>query len=191
MFGKSIVSTTAVFPKFVRYTDLSGADLVGANLQEAPLERANLEGAELLVVDFSNARLDGAIITSANGTYSNFSGATLSDASFNDTELQGAVFDRADLGGTRLAQSYDLSDSQIIEACTSSTIPPVLPGTSRTPRSLRHAPRRLSLRCCRSIWYGSADLAEWRQNRTRRLTSRANRTGSPRLLRRPFGQARG
>ena len=64
---------------------------------------------------------------SANGAYSNFAGADLSDASFTDTELQGAVFDGADLGGTRLNRSYDLSDSQIEKACTSSDTPPVLP----------------------------------------------------------------
>ena len=108
-------------------TDLREADLVGATLHEATLERANLEGAELLVADFSNAQLHGAIITSANGAYSNFSGATLSDASFDDTELQGAVFDRADLGGTRLDRSYNLSDSQIAEACSSTDSAPVLP----------------------------------------------------------------
>ena len=107
--------------------DLTGADLVGTLFHDAYMENVNLKGAELLVADFSNARLSGAVIVSANGAYSNFAGADLTGASFNDTELQGAVFDDADLGGTRLGQSYDLSDTQIEAACTSSGIPPDLP----------------------------------------------------------------
>ena len=107
--------------------NLTDADLTGAILHDAILEGANLKGTELIVADFSRAQLAGAVITLANGTYSNFAGADLSDASFADTELQGAVFDGADLGGTRLNQSYDLSDSQIEKACTSSDTPPVLP----------------------------------------------------------------
>lgn len=107
--------------------DLSGADLVGAVFQDAFMEKANLEGAELLVANFSNARLAGAIVTSANGTYSNFAGADLSNANFSDTELQGALFDGADIGGARLSQSYDLSDTQIERACASSDASPILP----------------------------------------------------------------
>ena len=108
-------------------SNLTGSDLVGAVLHGADLERSNLTGAELLVTDFSNALMEGAVITSANGTYSNFSGADLTDTIFHDTELQGAVLDGADLGGARLSQSYDLSDSQIEKACASSDTPPVLP----------------------------------------------------------------
>ena len=107
--------------------DLTGADLVGADFEGAFMENVNLTEAELLVANFSNAQLAGAIVTSANATYSNFAGADLSGASFRDTELQGAVFDGADLGGTRLIQSYDLSDSQIELACASPNDPPILP----------------------------------------------------------------
>ena len=57
----------------------------------------------------------------------NLSGADLSHANFRDTELQGALFDGADIGGARLSQSYDLSDSQIEKACASSDAPPNLP----------------------------------------------------------------
>ena len=48
-------------------------------------------------------------------------------ANFSDTELQGALFDGADIGGARLSQSYDLSDTQIEGACASSDTPPILP----------------------------------------------------------------
>ena len=107
--------------------DLREADLVGAVFEDAFMENANLEGAELLVANFSNAQLAGAIVTSANGTYSNFAGADLTNANFSDTELQGALFDGANIGGARLSQSYDLSDSQIGEACAAPDAPPVLP----------------------------------------------------------------
>ena len=107
--------------------DLTGADLTGAVLEAATLEKANLGGAELLVTDFSHADLAGALVTSANGAYSNFAGADLSGASFTDTELQGAVLDGADIGGTRLQQAYNLSDTQIGDACASSHTPPLLP----------------------------------------------------------------
>ena len=107
--------------------DLSEADLVGAVFEEAYMEKVNLEGAELLVANFSDAHLAGAIVTSANGAYSNFAGADLSNADFGDTELQGALFDRANIGGARLSQSYDLSNTQIEKACAPSDAPPVLP----------------------------------------------------------------
>ena len=107
--------------------DLTGADLVGAVFENAYMEDVKLEDAELLVADFSNARLAGAILTSANGAYSNFADADLSGANFRDTELQGAVFDGADLGGTRLGQAHNLSDTQIEKACASSDTPPLLP----------------------------------------------------------------
>ena len=56
-------------------------------------------------------------------------------ASFRDTELQGALFDGADIGGARLSQSYDLSDTQIEGACASSDTPPILPAhLGRTDR---------------------------------------------------------
>ena len=107
--------------------DLTEADLTGAVFERAFVENADMEGAELLVADFSNARLHGAIVTSANGTYSNFAGADLSHADFADTELQGAVFDGANLGSTRLRQSYNLSDTQIDTACAPTGSPPILP----------------------------------------------------------------
>ena len=107
--------------------DLTGADLAGAVFEQAFLEKANLNDAELLVADFSNARLHGAVLTSANGAYANFVEADLSDANFSDTELQGAVFDGADLGGTRLRQSYNLSDTQVDAACAPANDPPLLP----------------------------------------------------------------
>ena len=107
--------------------DLSDADLVGAVFHDAYMEKVNLAGAELLVANFSNAHLAGAVVTSANGAYSNFAGADLSNANFGDTELQGALFDGADIGGARLSHSYDLSDTQIGEACAPPDSPPVLP----------------------------------------------------------------
>ena len=107
--------------------DLREADLVGAVFHDAYMEKVNLEGAELLVANFSNAHLAGAIVTSANGAYSNFAGADLTNANFSDTELQGAHFAGANLGGARLSQSYDLSDTQIEEACAPSDTPPILP----------------------------------------------------------------
>ena len=89
------------------------------------------------VADFSNAHLAGAIVTSANGAYSNFAGADLSNANFRDTELQGALFDGADIGGARLSQSYDLSDTQIEGACACvrhSADPAGTPGMDRDRR---------------------------------------------------------
>ena len=107
--------------------DLTGADLVGAVFENAYMEDVKLDDAELLVADFSNARLAGAILTSANGAYSEFCRRGPVRRQLPRHGASGAVFDGADLGGTRLGQAYNLSDTQIEKACASSDTPPLLP----------------------------------------------------------------
>ncbi len=125
--GGAILTRAILAEADICEADLTGADLTGAVLEAATLEKANLGGADLLVTDFSHADLADALVTSANGAYANFAGANLSGASFADTELQGAVLDGADIGGTRLQQAYNLSDTQIGGACVSSHAAPLLP----------------------------------------------------------------
>ena len=81
-------------------TDLSNANLIGANLSDtnlrgAHLSHANLIGANLRGVDLSNADLYSTNLSDAN-----LIGADLSGIDLSHTNLSGAIIDHATIGVT-------------------------------------------------------------------------------------------
>jgi hypothetical protein len=74
---------------YLRGADLGDANLRGANLRGADLGDANLRGANLRGADLGDAYLRGA----------NLRGADLGDAYLRDANLRGANLRGADLGG--------------------------------------------------------------------------------------------
>jgi hypothetical protein len=79
-------------------TDLSQANLWGANFRRASLWGANFWGADLAEADLSEANLWGAILVSANLDETNLSGAYL-----EDVNLSGAVMVRTVLANIDLS----------------------------------------------------------------------------------------
>ena len=75
-----------------RQSELIGADLYKANLQNTFMQGANFESANLNFSNLSGAQLQ----------YSNFEYAELSGAKFNYTKLNGANLKNASLGGSKL-----------------------------------------------------------------------------------------
>jgi hypothetical protein len=88
--------------------NLSGVNLIRANLSAADLSGANLSGANLLRANLSEADLSGAILSGANLLRANLSGANLSDADLSDADLSGAILIRAILSEAILSDA-DLS----------------------------------------------------------------------------------
>ena len=79
----------------LRGTELSGADLRCANLNDADLRGANLSSASLRYATLIRADLRGA----------NFNDADLRGADLNDADLRGANFRGADLRGADLSSA--------------------------------------------------------------------------------------
>ena len=110
--------------------DLSGANLVGANLPWANLFRASLSGADLVGVNLSEANLTKASLSGANLSKASLSGADLSKASLSRANLYranlpgatltGAKLTRANLTGTKLTNAdltaVDLRDANLTNA---------------------------------------------------------------------------
>ena len=82
--------------------DLSGANLVKADLSIADLSWANLFKADLYGADLSGANLSGAKLSWANLSGANLSGATLYKANLYGADLSGADLSGADLSGANL-----------------------------------------------------------------------------------------
>jgi Pentapeptide repeats (8 copies) len=86
---------------------LRGANLHGANLENALLPNVDLHGANLQGADGSNGNFSGAGLQGANlsrGTFDNadFSGADLQGANLNRADLTGADLSGANLAGANL-----------------------------------------------------------------------------------------
>tara|TARA_B100000927_G_C16124199_1_gene332504 strand:- start:69 stop:512 length:444 start_codon:yes stop_codon:yes gene_type:complete len=79
------------------HTNLSRADLFGANLRVANLRNANLSGADL-----GGAKLRGANLSNANLSGANLGSADLNSANLSNANLSGANLGFADLGRARL-----------------------------------------------------------------------------------------
>ena len=86
--------------------NLSGADLLGANLSVADLSAANFLGADLSVADLFDAHLLGTNLSVAALSAANFLGADLSVADLFDAHLLGANLSRAHLSGAKLSAAY-------------------------------------------------------------------------------------
>ena len=85
--------------------DLSGADLVGANLRGADLVGANLRRAYLRDADLVGADLRDADLVGANLRDADLRGADLGGANLRDADLRGANLRDADLGGADLGSA--------------------------------------------------------------------------------------
>ncbi len=119
----------------LRGTNLEGAYLCMANLQEANLRGANLEGANLWMAnlqgaDLRRANLEGAYLCMANLQEANLQGVNLWRAN-----LQGAILEGAILEGATLIRAKDLTQKQLDEACgdAKTKLPPNL-SVKRCPK---------------------------------------------------------
>ena len=79
------------------HTNLSRADLFGANLRVANLSNANLSGADL-----GGAKLSRSNLSNANLSGANLGSADLNSANLSNANLSGANLGFADLGRARL-----------------------------------------------------------------------------------------
>jgi uncharacterized protein YjbI with pentapeptide repeats len=80
--------------------NLSGADLIGANLREANLIRANLIGANLREADLIRANLSGADLIRANLREADLSGADLIGANLREANFTVELKDTVNLHTT-------------------------------------------------------------------------------------------
>ncbi len=96
--------------------NLSGADLRKAYLSEADLSRADLSGANLIGAYLIRANLDNADLVGAN-----LSGARLSGANLREADLREADLRRADLSEARLRGAY-LGEADLSEAIVDGTM---------------------------------------------------------------------
>ena len=116
-------------------TNLSGANLYKANLNNANLFGANLSGTSLNKANLSSANLFGAnlresYLIKANLSGTNLSGAKLLDANLNEVKLGGSNLSNADLSNA------DLSNAGLSKAYLRSAN---LDGTSLFESNLRGA----------------------------------------------------
>ena len=91
----------------LRYANLSGANLSGADLRRADLSGANLSGADLRRADLSDATLSdatlyGADLSDATLRYANLRYANLSGADLSGADLSDATLYCANLSGANL-----------------------------------------------------------------------------------------
>ena len=109
------------------YANLKNANLYGANLQEAMLASANLQeanlvGANLQEADLVGANLQEATLIVANLQEAMLAGANLQEAMLAGTNLQeadlvGANLQEADLSRANLANTINLTQAQLNQAC--------------------------------------------------------------------------
>ena len=102
-------------------TNLSGANLRGANLGCTNFGYANLGGVNLGGVNLSDANLGGAYLGGSNLHGANFRGAYLSGANLSDANLSGAYLSDANLRGAYLG-GVNLRDANLsganLSVCT-------------------------------------------------------------------------
>ncbi len=95
--------------------DLSDAELVGADLSDADLTDAELTGARIIGADLTDANLRGADLTDADLTDAYLGGADLTDADLSDAYLNNAYLGGADLTDADLTDA-DLTDAILADA---------------------------------------------------------------------------
>ncbi|MBU4119648.1 MAG: pentapeptide repeat-containing protein, partial [Proteobacteria bacterium] len=96
--------------------NLSGADLVGLNLNRANLAGANLSGANLEGASLKTADLASANLSRANLKGANFAGADLYKADLTGAILTGTDFEGAYLIGTILEKPRQKGKKEDIDA---------------------------------------------------------------------------
>jgi len=84
--------------------DLSGANLIGADLIGADLNGANLIGADLIGADLNGANLIGADLTDADLSGANLGSANLRDANLRDADFYHTKF-YGEGGTTKIKQN--------------------------------------------------------------------------------------
>lgn len=89
----------------LRWADLGGANLRGANLYRADLGGADLGGANLYRASLRSAYLSEANLYGANLRGVDLSAANLSGADLSGADLRGANLFGADLSGTNLSEA--------------------------------------------------------------------------------------
>ncbi|MEU5766948.1 pentapeptide repeat-containing protein [Streptomyces asoensis] len=116
--------------------NLEGADLTSATLQQADLRRANLTGANLTSADLRMTDLRGANLTGANLTSADLRLADLRDANFECAVLVSADMRGAYIGGINLSgaimTSVDMRDVRMVHSGPSDTQIAVLPSATHT-----------------------------------------------------------
>ena len=105
--GADLIGANLSNADFFR-VDLSGADLNNSNLSDATfslanLSKANLTGADLSNANLSNATLFSALLLDANLKKADLSGANLSEANLTGANLSGANLSGANLSGADLS----------------------------------------------------------------------------------------
>ena len=114
-------------------SNLAGANLSGADLQDVDASGANLLGANLQGADLSGADLSGADLQEANLQDADVSGthlryANLSGAILQDADVSGAQLWHADVSGANLGVYNGLTQEEIDWAVADSDKPPDLTG---------------------------------------------------------------
>ena len=123
--------------------ELTGAQLISADLQNSNLRRARLNGAKLLNADLDRSCLDGATfisadLTDADAIKADFRGADFSDAvlvgarlrysRFWNADFSGATLTDADITGAHLRGADNLTQAQLDQACANPKLqPPSVP----------------------------------------------------------------
>ncbi len=122
----------------ILYADLSGADLIRANLNNAYLIDADLSRAQLVGAHLDYAELADANLSRANLFLANLSGADFSDANLTAATLSGATLSGADLGHADLTAvnlaGVNLSGADLLGAKG------LQPGILRSPSAGAPAP---------------------------------------------------
>jgi uncharacterized protein YjbI with pentapeptide repeats len=104
----------------LRYADLSGAYLCGANLHDADLHDANLRYADLSGAYLCGANLHDADLHDANLRYADLSGAYLCGADLSGANLHDANLSDADLRYADL-RGADLRDANHVQLSIAKT----------------------------------------------------------------------
>jgi pentapeptide repeat protein len=92
--------------------DVSGAFLMGIDLERSKLVRSNFSGADVRNSDLSGVDFSDANLQSANFRYSKFRNTSFQRTQLDDADLVGADLTGADLSGATLANT-DLRDTNL------------------------------------------------------------------------------
>lgn len=115
------LSRAYLYGIFMEYSNLTGAILYDAVMEEAALSRITLTGADLRMVNLKGADLKEAKMGGADLTMANLSKADLTKATLHKAILFGADFKGAELCGADLTGA-DLTNANLLGANLDGTI---------------------------------------------------------------------